>query len=91
MANNLIHFPSSKHMESRISIKPKLIAVDFEYFRNALDTKFLLAEVAFIDVKTGELIDIKSSKILISKLPKTPDGKKVSSVNVIIDIYNNSI
>ena len=45
----------------------------------------------FFCKQTGELIDIKSSKILISKLPKTPDGKKISSVNVIIDIDNNTI
>ena len=45
----------------------------------------------FFCKETGELIDIKSSKIFISKLPKTPNRKKVSSVNVIIDIYNNSI
>lgn len=35
---------------------------------------------------TEDLVDIDSSKIVISKLPKIPNGKKINSVNVIIDL-----
>ncbi|MBS91959.1 MAG: transcriptional repressor [Rickettsiales bacterium] len=35
---------------------------------------------------TDELIDINSSKIVISKLPQIPTGKKVSSINVVVNI-----
>lgn len=37
---------------------------------------------------TEELIDITSSKIKISKLPDLPEGKKISSVNVVVNIDN---
>ena len=36
--------------------------------------------------ESGELKDIKSSNVIISKMPKIPKGKKLSSVNVIINI-----
>lgn len=40
----------------------------------------------FFCKETGKLTDIKSSNIVISKLPKVPKGKEVSSINVIINI-----
>ena len=36
--------------------------------------------------KTGKLIDIDSSEVVISKLPKIPSGRKLNSVNVILDL-----
>ena len=36
--------------------------------------------------KTGKLIDIDSSEVVISKLPKIPSGRKLDSVNVILDL-----
>ena len=36
--------------------------------------------------KSNELVDIDASQITISKLPKIPSGKKINSVNVIIDL-----
>ncbi len=35
---------------------------------------------------TDELIDINSSKIVIGKLPSLPKGKKISSVNIVVNI-----
>ena len=35
---------------------------------------------------TDKLIDINSSKIVISKLPSLPQGKKISSVNVVVNL-----
>ena len=37
---------------------------------------------------TEELIDINSSKIVITKLPSLPKGKKISSVNVVVNLDN---
>jgi len=37
---------------------------------------------------TDKLIDINSSKIVISKLPSLPPGKKISSVDVVVNIYS---
>ena len=35
---------------------------------------------------TGRLTDIDSKKIKISKLPKIPDGKKLKSIEVVVNI-----
>lgn len=53
---NIINFPKSKHMESRINIIPDDICYDFEFVRNTSDTKFLLAEIALIDAKNGKFL-----------------------------------
>lgn len=40
----------------------------------------------FFCKKTGKLIDVDSSEVIISKLPKIPSGRKLNSVNVILDL-----
>jgi len=40
----------------------------------------------FFCVKSGKLIDVETNKVKISKLPKVPRGKKLKSVDVIINI-----
>ena len=40
----------------------------------------------FFCVKSSRLIDVETSKVKISKLPKIPRGKKLKSVDVIINI-----
>lgn len=40
----------------------------------------------FFCKKTRKLIDINSSEVVISKLPKIPSGRKLDSVNVILDL-----
>ena len=36
--------------------------------------------------RTGKISDIKSSDIVISKLPRLPNGKKLESVEVVINV-----
>ena len=36
--------------------------------------------------ESGELKDIKSSNVIISKIPKIPKGKKLSSISVTINV-----
>ena len=36
--------------------------------------------------ESGELIDIKSSNVQISKIPKIPNGKRLSSISVTINV-----
>ena len=40
----------------------------------------------FFCVKSGKLIDVETNKVKITKLPKVPRGKKLKSVDVIINI-----
>ena len=40
----------------------------------------------FFCVKSAKLIDVETNKVKISKLPKIPKGKKLRSVDVIINI-----
>ena len=40
----------------------------------------------FFCVKSSKLIDVDTNKVKISKLPKIPRGKKLKSVDVIINI-----
>ena len=40
----------------------------------------------FFCVKSAKLIDVETDKVKISKLPKIPRGKKLKSVDVIINI-----
>lgn len=40
----------------------------------------------FFCKKTGKLLDIDSSEVVISKLPNIPSGRRVGSVNVIVDL-----
>ena len=40
----------------------------------------------FFCIKSSKLIDVETSKVRISKLPKLPEGKKFKSVEVIINI-----
>ena len=40
----------------------------------------------FFCVKSAKLIDVETNKVKISKLPKIPRGKKLKSVDVIINI-----
>ncbi len=42
----------------------------------------------FYDSETSELIDIKANEIVIQKLPKTPNGKKIKNVEVFINLKN---
>ena len=40
----------------------------------------------FFCVKSAKLIDVETNKVKISKLPKIPRGKKLKSIDVIINI-----
>ena len=42
----------------------------------------------FYCAETGELTDINSSKVVITKLPEIPQGKTINSVNVVINLNN---
>ena len=42
----------------------------------------------FYDSDTSELIDIDAREIVIQKLPKTPNGKKIKNVEVFINLKN---
>ena len=42
----------------------------------------------FYDSETSELIDIDSSEIVIQKIPKAPNGKKIKNVEVFINLKN---
>ena len=40
----------------------------------------------FYDERMSQLIDIKDNNILVGNLPKTPNGKKIKSVEVLVKI-----
>ena len=40
----------------------------------------------FYDVETSELIDIDAKDIKVSKLPKIPGGKKLESIDIVVNI-----
>ena len=42
----------------------------------------------FYDSETSELIDIDANDILIQKIPKAPNGKKIKNVEVFINLKN---
>ena len=42
----------------------------------------------FYDNETSELIDIDASEIVIQKIPKAPNGKKIKNVEVFINLKN---
>ena len=42
----------------------------------------------FFDSETSELIDIDSSEVVIQKIPKAPNGKKIKNVEVFINLKN---
>ena len=42
----------------------------------------------FYDSETAELIDIDANDIIIQKLPKAPNGKKIKNVEVFINLKN---
>ena len=42
----------------------------------------------FYDIETSELIDIESKDIVIQKIPKAPNGKKIKNVEVFINLKN---
>ena len=42
----------------------------------------------FYDSETAELIDINSDDIIIQKIPKAPNGKKIKNVEVFINLKN---
>ena len=42
----------------------------------------------FYDSETSELIDIDSNDIVIQKIPKAPNGKKIKNVEVFINLKN---
>ena len=42
----------------------------------------------FYDNETSELIDIKASEVVIQKIPKAPNGKKIKNVEVFINLKN---
>ena len=42
----------------------------------------------FYDSKTSELIDINANEIVIQKIPKAPNGKKIKNVEVFINLKN---
>ena len=42
----------------------------------------------FYDSETAELIDINANDIVIQKIPKAPNGKKIKKVEVFINLKN---
>ena len=42
----------------------------------------------FYDSETAELIDIDANDIIIQKIPKAPNGKKIKNVEVFINLIN---
>ena len=42
----------------------------------------------FFDNETGDLIDIDASEVVIQKIPKAPNGKKIKNVEVFINLKN---
>ena len=42
----------------------------------------------FYDSETAELIDIDTNDIIIQKIPKAPNGKKIKNVEVFINLKN---
>ena len=42
----------------------------------------------FYDNETSELIDIDASEVVIQKIPKAPNGKKIKNVEVLINLKN---
>ena len=42
----------------------------------------------FYDSETAELIDIDANDIVIQKIPKAPNGKKIKNVEVFINLEN---
>ena len=42
----------------------------------------------FYDVETSELIDIDAKEVVIEKMPKAPNGKKIKNVEVFINLKN---
>jgi len=42
----------------------------------------------FYDRETSELIDIDENEIVIQKIPKAPNGKKIKNVEVFINLKN---
>ena len=42
----------------------------------------------FYDSETSELIDIDTNEIVIQKIPKAPNGKKIKNVEVFINLKN---
>ncbi len=44
----------------------------------------------FFCIKSSKLIDVETSKVKISKLPKLPRGKKFESVEVVINITDSN-
>ena len=42
----------------------------------------------FYDSETSELIDINADDIIIQKIPKAPNGKKIKNIEVFINLKN---
>ena len=42
----------------------------------------------FYDSETSELIDIEAKDVVIQKIPKAPNGKKIKNVEVFINLKN---
>ena len=42
----------------------------------------------FFDNETGDLIDIDASEVVIQKIPKAPNGKKIKNIEVFINLKN---
>ena len=42
----------------------------------------------FYDSETSELIDINANDVVIQKIPKAPNGKKIKNVEVFINLKN---
>ena len=42
----------------------------------------------FYNSETSELIDIDSNKVVIQKMPKAPNGKKIKNIEVFINLQN---
>ena len=65
----------------------KEITIDSE--RSYFDTN-VSCHHHFFDVKGNQLIDIESSQVEIKKIPNPPEGKRIKSIDVIINIENDS-
>lgn len=61
--------------------------VDVRGKKNYFDTN-ITNHHHFYDNETSELIDIEASEIVIQKIPKAPNGKKIKNVEVFINLKN---
>ena len=64
-----------------------LSEVDVKGNKNYFDTN-ITNHHHFYDNETSELIDIDASEVVIQKIPRAPNGKKIKNIEVFINLKN---